>query len=164
VGLAYQEKGLGEVNYHFQKNAIMGDLAFRRQEDIRVRIKAISVMPNNKKISVEVGDGSVDENGNGKFADADQVTVHYYNKTKDELKVLAKEAINRIKYDGYRGAFKSKWLPFAIHSMVANLMNDRYPERAGSYFIDSVNTSYGPDDGIDRELELGRSATSNLIE
>lgn len=166
VGLAYQEKNNGEVNYHFQKNALMVDLTYMRKEDIRVKVKAISMQHDGKSISVEVGDGAIDEDfkAGSKVIDAEQVTIHWYNKTKAELKVLAKEAINKLKYDGYRGAFKAKGIPRPKHSMVANLMDDKYPERVGSFFIDSIKTTYNRSTGFTREIELGRSSTAKLIE
>jgi len=166
VGLAYQEKNLGEVNYHFQKNALMQDLTYKRKEDIRVKVKAISMQHNGKSISVEVGDGAIEEDfkAGNKGIDADQVTIHWHNKTKAELNILAKEAINKLKYDGYRGSFIGKGIPRPKHSMVANLMDDKYPERKGSFFIDSIKTTYNDSTGFSRSIELGRSSTATLVE
>ena len=152
VGLAYNEKSLGEVNYHFQKNAMMSSLVFKKKEDIKIKVKAISIMPDNTRIEYEAGD-----------PDGGQHTVHFYNHTKAELQALVKEKINRMKFDGYRGSFKAFGIPLPQHGMVANMMDDRYPERAGSFFIDGVTTDYGAD-GFRREVELGRSANSTLIE
>ena len=152
VGLAYQEK-VGEVNFHFQKNAIMGDLFFKRKEDLRLRIKAISFDRNNKKTQVEVGDK------NGEIH-----TLHFYNKSAAELKKLALEKINLMKYDGYRGSFKSKGVPRATHGMIANLDDDKYPERKGSYFIDEIESTYNSSDGFSRKITLGRKASELLIQ
>jgi hypothetical protein len=152
AGLAYQEKGLGEVNYHFQKNAIMRDLKYRRKEDLRIKVKGIIVAPDNSRKDFELGDD-----------DGDQTTIHFYNKTLDEAKTIAKETINRLKYDGYRGMFIGKGIPRIKHGQVANLGDSKYPERAGSYFADKVTTLYDSSVGFNREIEPGRMANTTLI-
>lgn len=148
VGLAYQEKGLGTVKYHFQKNALVGDLVYKRKEDVKVKVKAISMLPNNTKIEEEVGD-----------KEGETHTLHFYNLTKEELKQQAEEKIGRMRYDGYRGSFTAFGIPFIDHGMVAELMDDKYPERTGSFFVDTVKTSYGPG-GIRRTIEPGKKASA----
>lgn len=145
VGLPYVEKNIGEVVYHFQKNAIASDLIYQRKEDKKIKVKAVSVLPNNTRFEKEYGD-----------KDGDTVTLHFYNKTATELDVLAKQQIERMKYDGYRGKFRS-WgaYPFADHSMTAWLEDDNYPEREQGVLIDLVETNYGPN-GYYREITPGR--------
>jgi hypothetical protein len=151
VGFPYFETGLGSVGYHFQKNIPSGgvdNLSFSFKDDVKVKVKAISVMPDNKKITVDVGD-----------KDGEVHTLHFYNKSKSEIEKLAQKNIEKFKYDGYKGSFISFGEPFASHSMIAVVWDDKYPERAGRYFIDSVNVSYGPN-GYRREIELGKKASS----
>ena len=62
--------------------------------NIRLCIKAVSIMPNNKKIKVEVGD-----------KDGEKRTIHTYNKTESELKAWAEQEIKRLKVDGLTGGF-----------------------------------------------------------
>jgi hypothetical protein len=152
AGLAYQQH-VGEVVYHFQKNAIMDDLTFLRKDDVKVKIKAISYTPDNKKTEVEVGD----KNG-------ETHTLHFFNKTKEELAQLAKSKINMMKYEGYRGKFKAKGLPRPQHGMICHLYDDHYPEREGQYFIDGVETTYSGSQGFSRTIRLGRKSGVNLIE
>ena len=105
-------------------------------------------MPSNKRIVKELGD----DEGN-------QTTLHYYNKSLAELTSLANEAIKNMKYDGYRGSFTSKGIPYITHGMVADIVDERYPERQGKYFVDSVSINYDSN-GFNREIELGRAATN----
>lgn len=70
------------------------DLEQQKAEDIRLRVKAISLMPNNKKIKVEVGD-----------ADGEHRTLHAYNKSESELRAWAEQEIKRMKHDGLTGSF-----------------------------------------------------------
>jgi phage protein D len=154
-GLAYGETGLGEVVYHFEKNLPKAQtgIDFVRAADINLKVKAISMMPDNTTLTVEAGD-----------ADGELRTLHYYNKTAAELKVLAEDAVNLLKYDGLRGSIKTKGLPRAKHGQVAELISDVYPERTGNYFIDGVTTTFNGSTGFSRSVELGRLATASLIQ
>lgn len=75
---------------------IISDSSLEQQQaaNIRLCIKAVSIMPNNKKIKVEVGD-----------KDGERRTLHTYNKTESELKAWAEQEIKRLKVDGLTGSF-----------------------------------------------------------
>ncbi|MCM1310888.1 MAG: hypothetical protein NC301_07690 [Bacteroides sp.] len=75
---------------------IISDSSLEQQlaANIRLCIKAVSIMPNNKKIKVEVGD-----------KDGEHRTLHTYNKTESELKAWAEQEIKRLKVDGLTGSF-----------------------------------------------------------
>lgn len=77
---------------------IISDQSLEQQkaENMRLRIKAVSLMPDNKKIKVEVGD-----------ADGEHRTLHTYNKTEGELKAWAEQEIKRLKRDGLTGSFST---------------------------------------------------------
>lgn len=70
------------------------NLEQQQAENIRLHVKAVSIMPDNKKIKVEVGD-----------ADGERRTLHTYNKTESELKAWAEQEIQRLKVDGLTGSF-----------------------------------------------------------
>lgn len=150
VGLAYTEKNLPTVNYLFRTegaNANIDGLTFKNANDTKLKVKAISLLPNNKQLKKEYGD----EDGN-------TTTLHYYNKTEAELDVLAKEQIQRLKYDGYKGTFKTKALPYIDHGYTANIKDAKYPDKQQSVFVDAVTVTYGPD-GYNRLIEAGRRAS-----
>lgn len=154
-GLAYGETGLGSVAYHFEKNLPKRQTGvdFVRAADIHLKVKAISMLPDNTTITVEAGD-----------ANGEERTLHYYDKTKAELKVLAEDAVNLLKYDGLRGTIATKGLPRCKHGQVAELVSDVYPERTGNYFIDSVTTTFNGSTGYSRAVELGRKSNAALIQ
>lgn len=62
--------------------------------DIKLKVKAISLLPNNKKIRVEIGD-----------SDGETRTLHTYNKPEKELKAWAEQELKRLKRDGLTGSF-----------------------------------------------------------
>ena len=75
---------------------IISDSSLEQQlaANIRMCVKAVSIMPNNKKIKVEVGD-----------KDGEHRTLHTYNKSESELKAWAEQEIKRLKVDGLTGSF-----------------------------------------------------------
>ena len=75
-------------------NIISDDsLEQQKADSMRLCIKAVSLMPNNKKIKVEVGD-----------ADGERRTIHTYNKKESELKAWAEQEVRRLKRDGLKGS------------------------------------------------------------
>ncbi|MDB0600689.1 hypothetical protein PL373_05930 [Tenacibaculum maritimum] len=147
VGFAYNEKGTPLEKFHFQENARVHQLVYKRKESVKLKVKAISILPNNTRITVELGD-----------KDGDQRTLHYYNKTAADLNIIAKEHIKQMKYDGYQGAFKSVGgVPFVDHSMIVKIQDNKYLNRAGSYFVDQVITTYDKN-GYKRIITLGKKA------
>lgn len=151
AGLAYGEAGK-TVKCHFQKNVpgskLQTGLIYKRKSDIKIKVNAISLTPDNKKIEVNVGD-----------ATGELHTLHFYNLTETELKQQAADMIDKLKYDGYRGNLKAFGLPASKHGDVAVLQDENHPERAGSLFIDSVEIEYSPN-GYKRTIELGKKASA----
>lgn len=149
VGLPYTEQGVPENRYHFQQNCLVGSLAYRRKEDVKVKVTAISLKPDNTRITVDLGD-----------KDGEVHTLHFYNLTEAELKQQGTEKLARLKFDGYSGSFSGFGQPNPLHSSVVHLADDTYPERGGSYYVDKVVTSYSQS-GYRREITLGPSAKSS---
>ncbi len=146
AGLPYIEKGLPDVTYHFQKNALVDGLVFKRAASIKRKVIAISVFPDNRIYKKEYGD-----------SDGETITLHYYNKTAKEVDALANEALNRRKYDGYSGTFRSLGgLPFCDHGYACYLEDDDFPEREQGVFADVVRTVYNSTDGWCRYITPGR--------
>lgn len=148
VGLPYGIEGEPNVNlYHFQKNvAHAGNLEYRKEDDVKVKVEAISVKPDNSRITAEVGD----KNG-------EQHTLHFYNLTEPELKKQAEEKLKLLKFDGYKGSFQAFGFPNTAHSSIVDIQDGTYPNRAGQYYVDRCVVTYGPT-GYRRELNLGRKA------
>lgn len=144
-GLPYQEPTAAVVSYDFQFNALADGLVFRRADQVKVRVRAIGIRPDNQRVTVEVGD-----------SDGEIHTLHYYDKSQDELRELAQRKLGTLRYDGYRGKFTAFGQPLVRHSDTVRLRDGRYPERAGSFVVDGVETEYGPA-GFRRKVELGKS-------
>lgn len=148
VGLPYQlDEDPFLWRYHFQKNvASFGSLEFRRADDVKVKVKAISILPNNDRLEEDLGD-----------ADGELHTLHFFNLTRSELKKQGDEKMKLLKFDGYKGSMLAFGFPNAQHSGIAVLDDGKYPERKGRYFIDAVKVTYGPN-GYRREITPGKAA------
>jgi len=132
------------VRANFQGNVAADGLTFNRADAVLLKAKAISILPNNKRIEVSVGDDAGEER-----------TLHYYNiASETALRQMATADLQKYKYDGYTGTVTLYGNVAAIHSGTALVSDARYPERDGSYVIDSIKTTFGLN-GYRKELTLG---------
>ncbi|MBA9078936.1 hypothetical protein [Rufibacter quisquiliarum] len=154
VGLPYTEfssqSGVpgGAAIYDFAKNiASEGSLTYRNKEDVRLRAKVVNILKNNTRQQIEVGD-----------PDGELRTLTFRNASanESELRKLAERELEKYKFEGYRGSFTGFGLPYISHSGTIELRDSRYPQRAGRYVVDSVNTTFGVD-GFRREIEIGKA-------
>lgn len=146
VGFAYPpSREIVTHKFQFERNIISDDLEYRREEESKIKIKAISMLPNNEKIEIEVGD-----------QDGEIRTFHYYNLQKTDLEKVAKEEIKRLKYSGWVGNFLAFGLPSVEHGDIADL-TDKKLDRQGFYLVSEVNKDFGTN-GYRREIFLDRKA------
>jgi len=145
VGLPYFNVGKKHI-FHFQKNVIDSELEYKKEEDIRLKAKAVSFLSNNTKIEVEVGD-----------KDGEQRTLFFYQvSNKEQLKVFAETELKKLKFEGYRGSFEAFGLPVVAHTDTVAFYDNRYEERAGqAYLVDKVITKWGVG-GYRQSIEANR--------
>lgn len=122
---------------------IENSLEYMREDDVAVKVKAISILPDNKKIEIEVGD-----------PDGAQKTLNFYSLNAKELKEAAERELPRMKYEGYRGSFKTFGFPSVFHGDAVTLRSLKFPERDGTYLVDEVTTSSGLN-GFRQDIKLG---------
>ncbi|MEH0007889.1 MAG: late control protein [Flavobacteriales bacterium] len=141
-----RDQPLGKaVDYKIGCNVIRHNLEFKTRAQAKVSVKLIGMTGDNRVTSVEQG-----EAGGARY------TWHQLNLSDAaELKKIAASQLDALQYEGYRGTLTSFLTPFADRGMTANLCDERYPERAGSYFIPRVDITYGVNGGR-RIVELGR--------
>lgn len=75
---------------------------------------------------------------------------------------LAKIAIdkkNEYVNTGYEGTITAFLIPYVEPGMAASIDDKRYPERKGSYFVDSVDGDFGPSGGR-QKIKIGNVLTS----
>lgn len=122
---------------------IISDQSLQQQkaENMRLRVKAVSLMPDNKKIKVEVGD-----------ADGEHRTLHTYNKTESELKAWAEQEIKRLKRDGLTGSFTTFGHTLVDCLDAIGIVIDGV--KSGVYQVKKNVVKYG-DGGYRQEITLG---------
>lgn len=122
---------------------IISDESLQQQkaENIRLRVKAVSLMPNNKKIKIEVGD-----------ADGEHRTLHTYNKTERELKAWAEQEVKRLKRDGLTGSFTTFGASLVDPLDAIGIIIDG--TKMGVYQVKKNVIKYG-DSGFRQEITLG---------
>ena len=117
------------------------NLKQQKASDIRLHVKAVSLMPDNKKIKVEVGD-----------ADGEHRTLHTYNKTESELKAWAEQEIKRLKRDGLTGSLTTFGYRLADKLDTVGIKIDG--EKKGVYQVQKNIIKYGTG-GFRQEITLG---------
>lgn len=144
-GLPYRTELQDEQRYHFQKNVIDSkQLIFKRAEDIRMKVKAISINKDNSRVEIETGD-----------PDGEQKTFHFYDIPESDLEATALRELDRIKIDGYTGTFTTFGEPFLQHNDVATITDPKTPDRDGSYLVKKVDVSFGIN-GFRRVISLDK--------
>lgn len=122
---------------------IVSDSSLEQQkaETMRLKIKAISLMPDNKKVKVEVGD-----------ADGELKTLHTYNKAEKELKAWAEQEVKRLKRDGLKGSFTT--FGFKLVDKLDNIGLIIDDKKQGIYQVKKNVIKYGTS-GYRQEITLG---------
>jgi hypothetical protein len=121
-------------------NIISHNLEYRRSEDVKVRIKGISRMTNGKKIEYIEGDGQV-------------IIKNYYDLSMDDLKVMVKNELKRMKWEGLTGKFKTFGQPIVKKMNTVDVLIDGI--RKARYIVKGVDVEFGQD-GYKQEIELQR--------
>lgn len=137
------------VIYDLERNVIDPKLNFRRKEDVRIKIKAISITSDNKVITPKKDIGDDDA--------STTLTMHFYGITNvAELERQAEEKLKVLKYDGFDGTLTTFGLPYIEPGMIAKITDKRFDgAREGKYFCDAVTTTFGIG-GFRREVKIGR--------
>lgn len=146
VGKIYDVNTAARVRFGFEQNIIEDDLEYKRKEDVRIEVVAISNMRDGTKLEVKLGD----KGGN-------QRTLNFYDLSKNDLKEAATRELDRLKYDGFRGSFTAFGMPVVYHGDIVELSHPRDADKAGDYWVDKVTTSFGVG-GYRQKIELGPRA------
>jgi hypothetical protein len=144
AGLRRQLNVFDRVNYNFHKHRVKADLTYVKEENLRIRVKAIGIDKDNSRITIEVGD-----------FDGEVKTFRFYNITnKTELKKVAENKLAELRYSGLRGTFTSFLYPKVDRGWEADLVDPSNPEINGIYFVPKVVTSLS-NQGARRKVHLG---------
>lgn len=144
IGKQYDKTTANTHTFKFRYNIIEHDLSFKRKDEIKLKVTAISNKSDGTKIEVKVGD-----------TEGEERTLNYYNLSESQLKDIATTEIDKLKYDGYRGKFTVFGIPAVEVGDIIDLKDDEYPERAGMFWVDAIEIKAGFGIGIRQEITLG---------
>jgi hypothetical protein len=152
VGLAYKPADIAANTLNptaeltFQKDIIEdSNLSYQRDDDVSLNVTAINVKTNNTRQEITVGDTL-----------GEKRTLYFYDiRTEAELRTLATEALEKYKYEGFRGSFTTFLQPVVRHGQAVKLIDPLIPDRNGVYLVKKVITTFGVDGGR-QEITLDR--------
>ncbi|WP_302258291.1 hypothetical protein [uncultured Alistipes sp.] len=120
-------------------------LEVQNAADLKIKVRAISLLPNNKRVRIDVGD-----------ADGEKRTLHAYNKTEQELRAWAEQELRRLKQDGLKGTFTTFGAVLIDKLDHIGIRIDGI--RRGVYQVQKNIIKYGTD-GFRQEITLGQRIT-----
>ncbi|WP_338813658.1 hypothetical protein V9L05_20000 [Bernardetia sp. Wsw4-3y2] len=135
-------------SFDFEKNIIDSDLEYKRKDEVKIKVKAISISSkDNSKIEVTKGD-----------TEGELRTINKVDLSKAQLEEEAIRQIDLLKYEGFRGSFESFGEPFVRFCDIVELTDPNIQERNGEYFVKSVSYSFGMN-GYRQNVELDKKVS-----
>lgn len=142
VGFTYPFDSRKRENFIYGKNIISEDFVYRIAEDVKIKVKAISIDAKNKRTELTTGD-----------KDGELFTVYKYNVGKDELKRFAESELIRFKTTGFKGGFETFGEPFVNKCDIAYI--EASDNNKGSFLIKKLEVNFGMS-GYRQKIEIGQ--------
>ena len=142
VGFTYPFDNRKRESFVFGKNLISEDFVYRIADDVKIKVKAISIDAKNKRIEFTTGD-----------KDGELFTVYKYNVTNAELKVFAESEMQRFKTTGFKGSFETFGEPFLSKCDIAYI--EASDGNKGSFLIKKIEVNFGMN-GYRQKIEIGQ--------
>lgn len=148
VGKIYSDDNVEPVIFNFSQNVVDNNLQYKNKEDVLIKIKGVSTLPNGRKLTAEFGD----EGGT-------QQNLSYYNiSVQAEVLKLVMEDYEKYKIDGFEGHITAFGIPSVTHGMKAQIISYQYPDRKGLYFIKKVVKDFDDSPKYHQTIDLDKKA------
>lgn len=135
----------GEVVYDFEENIETGDLTWKSEEDRKVEVEISCTNQKGEILKVTAG-----------VTGGERITRMVGSQfALGALKKIADEELKRFAFEGYEGKIKGWLVPYCEPTFTAYIYDDDYPERAGTYYVESVETRVS-EAGGERNVTIGR--------
>lgn len=144
-GVVFESDNTKVWKFESGVNVIKNDTEYQRADDIKVKVTATSIMPNNERIEVEVGD-----------SDGEARTMSKYNVNKRDLEKWANDELAKIKCDGLTGSIETFGIPEVEKRDRIYLKVD--DAEGGVYQVKKVGVSYGAE-GYRQKIELNNKVS-----
>lgn len=145
AGLAYMDLTKTKVKHRLGWNTINNDnLKVHRADEVQVNVQLQFKQGSGQQVTVEVGQ-------KGGIVKKETISAVTDMKV---LREIANAKLKREQYDGYEGDYTTFLIPYVEPSYACELSDNRFPERGGKYFAESVKTSFGQS-GARRVIQIG---------
>lgn len=145
VGLGYPFDNRKKESFIYGQNLISEDFVYRIAEDVKIKVKAISIDDKNKRTEIETGD-----------KDGELYTVYHDNIAVDELRKFAESELKRFKTTGFKGSFETFGEPFVNKCDIAHI--EASDNNKGDFLIKKVEINFGMN-GYKQKAEIGQPLT-----
>lgn len=142
VGFTYPFDSRRHEDFIYGQNLISEDFVYRIADDVKIKVKAISVDVKNKRVEHITGD-----------KDGELYTVYKYNVSKDELKRFAETELTRFKTTGFKGSFETFGEPFVNKCDIAHI--EASDNNKGDFLIKKNEITFGMN-GYRQKIEIGQ--------
>lgn len=140
----------GKVEYALGYNTVdANSLKYQNADDVRLKIVAKTTKKDGAKELYTCGD-----------ADGAVREIIVKNSEITQVQKSANDYLTRYKYTGFTGSFTAFLQPFASIGYSCKIIDTRYKERSGTYFLYSVEVTFGMN-GARRICELTKKLSSN---
>lgn len=142
--------------FTFEYNIIQNNLFYKNEKEINLTIDAYSIQTkqHNHKLKYTYPEGS--DGTHQSFPCPNNLTL-------DQLKQYAQDRYNNFAYTGFRGSFTTFGEPYVNIGDKVTLQSTVYPEKYGTYQVQSVNREFGTM-GYRQEIELGVQTNFNRFD
>lgn len=151
VGFAYKISSIQDIatdeleQFEFQRNIIDdSNLDYIRDDDVKLKVRVVNRNAANQITEYEYGDV------NGELR-----TIQVYNLVRTDIDKIGNEALEKYKYEGFRGSFTTFLQPMVRHGQAIELIDPLIPDRSGTYLVRRVVTTFGMGGGR-QEITLDR--------
>lgn len=132
----YINKG-GDVIYSMHQNIETSSLDYRSSLDKKVEVTIESTDLKGKVTKVTAG-----------TTGGDKITMKVGSMSEADMRKVAESALVKNNFDGYKGTFTGWLLPYVEPTYSAKIIDHEYPDKTGTYYIVSVNTSFSESGGV----------------
>lgn len=140
-----ERPGQKPVNVFLEKNAVSEELNNTNNGEVKIQVKAVSILKGGKKLEVNVGDSG----GTTKRLSYVGITV------KAELEKRAMEDLERLKKRTREGSIVLFGLPRVISGQAVKVTSEICPGLNGTYHAGKVTKEFSDNATYRQKIELG---------
>lgn len=132
------------------RNLIKEDISYTEKDDVKIAIKAVSILRDNSKIEVVVPDEATAEN-----SDYEQRQLYFPGYTDAaSLKAAAQKQLDQYCCAKVEGTVTTFGVPFVRKCDIVRLRDEDRPEYNGDFWVEAVDHSFG-NGGYRQKITLG---------